>query len=151
MADEAFLSGLSAGDAVRYKAFISASLAPGDVQALLGDALPPAQALDARASERLLLALGAAAKVFAMDLAEEAMGLHSAVAGGAGTPLSPGLLQEAYRRRLLRGEVLGCGEMQQATVKAAMEALGRAEGAGSSSGSSSSSSSSSAVGGGGGK
>ena len=149
MADEAFLSGLSAGDAVRYKAFISASLAPGDVQALLGDALPPAQALDARASERLLLALGAAAKVFAMDLAEEAM--HSAVAGGAGTPLSPGLLQEAYRRRLLRGEVLGCGEMQQATVKAAMEALGRAEGAGSSSGSSSSSSSSSAVGGGGGK
>jgi hypothetical protein len=124
MADEAFLTSLSPADALRYKAFISSSFSQREVSALLGDALPPAHLFaDARAHERLLLALCTAAKVFTVELAEAAMELRAADAGAAGAPLAPGHLQEAWRRRMLRGEVVGCGGEGAPSAGAVREAV----------------------------
>ena len=122
MADEPFLSSLSAGDALRYKAFISSTIQPKDIAGLLQDALPPAHLLDARIHERLMLALSTAAKVFVIDLAEAALELHAADSGCAGLPLAPGHLQEAWRRKLLRGEILGSSEDLQASAESVREA-----------------------------
>ena len=118
MASEAYLNSLSPAAALRFKAFLCSSLALAHVSALLGDALPPAAALDARAHERLLLALAAAAKVFVMELGEAAAALRAGEGAADGAPLAPGHLQEAWRRAMLRGEVLGCGEAQQASAEA---------------------------------
>jgi hypothetical protein len=145
MASEAFLNSLSPAAALRFKAFLCSSLTPAHVSALLGDALPPASALDARAHERLLLALAAAAKVYVMDLGEAAVALRAGEgAGGAAAgaaegaeaaaaaapPLAPGHLQEAWRRAMLRGEVLGCGEAQQASAEATVREVAERSAAG---------------------
>jgi hypothetical protein len=142
MASEAFLNSLSPAAALRFKAFLCSSLTPAHVSALLGDALPPASALDARAHERLLLALAAAAKVYVMDLGEAAVALRAGEgAGGAAEgaaegaevpppPLAPGHLQEAWRRAMLRGEVLGCGEAQQASAEATVREVAERSAAG---------------------
>jgi hypothetical protein len=132
MASEAYLNSLSPADALRMKAFLSAALAPAHVSALLPpEALPPAALLDARAHERLLLALAAAAKVFVVELAEAAVALRAGDAAAAGAaPLAPGHLQEAWRRALLRGELLGCGEGAAAAAAGSAAAAGAAPGGG---------------------
>ena len=125
MADEAFLNSLSPADALRYKAFISSGFNPRDIGVLLSDTLPPSGLLDAKCHERLLLALAAAARVFVLDTLECAMELRGGDTGAAALPLAPGHLQEAWRRRLLQGEVLGVGEALQPSAEAVRGAAAR--------------------------
>lgn len=131
MASEAYLNSLTPAAALRFKAFLASSLAPAHVSALLAEALPPPQLLDARAHERLLLALAAAAKVFVVELAEAAAELRAGDAAGAGAaPLAPGHLQEAWRRALLRGQLLGCAEAQPSAEAIVREVAARSTAAG---------------------
>jgi hypothetical protein len=98
--DASTLAGLPPLAASRYKAFITAAYPPEALAAHLGDSLPSPPLIDAGARERLLLALSASAKVFAVGLVEEAAALR---AGDGGVGSLAGYLSEAWRRRMLAG------------------------------------------------
>ena len=112
-----FLDSLTPEEAQRYKAFLTTSLPPQDLDNLLGELLPPSTHMDATARDRLLLALATAAKVFVVDVIESAMAVREGEVGsggggggGSGGPLSPGHVSEAWRRMMLEGKVLGVGK-----------------------------------------
>ena len=122
-----FLDSLTPEEAQRYKAFLTTSIPPQDLDKLLGDLLPPATHMDATARDRLLLALATAAKVFAVDVIESAMAVRegevgSGGGGGGGGPLSPGHVSEAWRRMMLEGKVLGVGKSLESAKQVREEA-----------------------------
>jgi hypothetical protein len=112
-ADIAFLDSLSEEESVRYRVFLDATFSPEVIESMIADALP--SNLDAGARERLLLALSASARVFALDVSEAAVDLRAnAVAAAApqagdaagSTAVSAGHIAEAWRRRVLMGRDL---------------------------------------------
>jgi len=91
----------------RYKALLTSCIPPQDVEKLTSDHVPPPGLIDGSSRDRILLALAAAAKVFAVDVVERALELQEQESvGGA---LAPGHLSEAWRRMMLEGSVLGVG------------------------------------------
>jgi hypothetical protein len=108
-----FLDSLSEEEAVRYRVFLDASFSPEVIESMIAGALP--SNLDAGARERLLLALSASARVFALDVSEAAVDLRAhadaaaAQQGGdaaVSTAVSAGHVAEAWRRRVLMGRDL---------------------------------------------
>jgi hypothetical protein len=113
--DASALAALPPSTAARYKAFITAAYPPHLLDAHLGELLPPpASLIDASCRERLLLALSASAKVFAVGLVEEANALRAGDAGSGEGSLA-GYLSEVMRRRMLEG-ALGSGRAREAAA-----------------------------------
>jgi hypothetical protein len=117
----AFLDSLGPEAQLRYKAFVTASISPEVVASLAGNMLPPMMPDEDR--EAVYVALAAAAKCFAVQVAELAVDLArgeggvggaGAAAGAAGARgprarVQPGHIAEAYRRLVLQGKVPGVG------------------------------------------
>ena len=121
----ALLDSLTPEEAQRYKAFLTTSFSPQDLDRLLSEILPPQTHMDPTARDRLLLALATATKVFAVDVIESAMGVREGEeggGGGGGAPLSPGHVSEAWRRMMLEGKVLGMGKSLESAKQVREEA-----------------------------
>ena len=118
------LGPLNSEKSLRYKAFLTASIPPLEVEKLVGEHLPPASLMDGSSRDRVLLSLATAAKVFAVDVLESAMELRErGDGGGVSKPLSPGQLNEAWRRMMLEGRVLGVGKSVECMEKIKEDAV----------------------------
>lgn len=123
--DPTEIAQLTEVEALRYKAILG-PLSSDALRDMVQPMLPPM--LSSEATDKLAVALSAAAKCFAVEVAQEARALQEAHAAAAGMDVAnasilPAHMNEAYRRMLLRGRILGAETLSLASAQRGVHAV----------------------------